>query len=432
MKELTSYALLVCYLATNSPTIAQAQSKTAQETVQSAIISHSLHNYREAEERYTEALQQAEREGKTDQAVQALKGLGMLKMNQGNDEQSASNYKKAVELESSIPNLDPVKAADTIISLATAYRNLNRDSEAEPLYIKALSLAEKSENKEYQSIALDHLATMYRYEGKLANADEMSKRAVTLAQAHFGMKSANTAQAMANRGMILGIQAKYKEAESILKQAYSMSQSATSADSAIPTSIGADLALIYLTQGKLNEAKALYEKCISVRTKVLGNNDPTAAEMKANLARTYLEEGNLQKARQLGEESLASSELKYGKDGSFLGLVILGSIYNAQGDTAKAKGLAERAVKLGRSYKALLLMAQVLRKQGDITNAQKFANEAAQKCEKKFGPMHPQLALCLLELSATLKSTNSNQSAQLAKRAADIKAYVIKQNQPKK
>lgn len=403
------------------------------DAMNKAITAHSLHQYSEAQQLYSEALSLAEANGKTDAQVLAHKGLGALSMSLGKNEDAVKNYKQAVSLESAQSNVGDDVRTNTLMSLATAYRNLDKFSDAEPLYLKALNLAKTSHNKENESIALDHLAILCRYEGRLTDADAYSKQALSAAEGQWGPNNFNTALTKASRGKILALQGRYREAEALLGSALAVGSKLSNGENNLNVaSIESDLALVFLTQGKLEQAKMHYEKGIQMRSKIAGSNDAGVADMESNLARVYLEEGNISKAAEISERALSVSELNYGKKSPnlFNDLIVLGSVYNAKGNSGKALELAQRSLEMGRSYKALLLLAQIYRGRGDLLTAQKYAKEAVSTCEQRFGPEHPQLAKCLQEQAACIRRANPGEASALEKRARTIQERIAQLNKP--
>lgn len=409
----------------------RAQQSGAQNMLGKAIFEHSLHNYSEAKSLYDEALQQA---SNPQEQIAAFKGLGMLAMNQGKNEDAISNFKKAVDLESSLPSCSPAVRSATLSNLAVSYCHLSKYAEAEPLYTKALALAVESGTKQAEASVLDHMSMLYTKEGRFADADAASLKAVKLAETGFGADSVNTATIMANRGYTLGLQGRYREAELLLKNALAIDEKRLGVENNNVASVSADLAKVYLTQGRLKEAKALLSRSVETRRKLNGKDDPTAAGMESFLARAYLEDGEIEKARQIAENSLVSAEKTSGKNGQglFFQLVTLGSVYERKGDISKAKEYAERALSISRTHKALLLMAKICMSRAEPANAEKYAREALNQCKSQFGPNHPEVAKCATELASILKSRKSlAESKELEKTAAEIRAKIAKLNGPK-
>jgi tetratricopeptide (TPR) repeat protein len=427
MKSIATILVLSAFVGM----IAPAFSANSDDAMSKAILAHSLHQYQEAEQLYQDALSQAESNGKIDSQILALKGLGSLSMNLGKNEDAVKSYRKAMVLENAQDNVSDEVRTNTLISLATAYRNLDKFSEAEPLYTKALNLAKTSHNKENESIALDHLSTLCRYDGRLGEADTYSKQAVSAAESQWGSNNMNTALAKANRGKLLALQGRYREAEAILGSALAVGSKITNGGNDLNVaSIESDLALVFLTQGKLEQAKSHYTKGIEMRSKLAGRTDVGVADMESNLARAYLEGGNLSKAAEISEHALSIAEAKFGTKSPnlFNDLIVLGSVYNAKGNTSKALELAQRALEMGRSYKALLLMAQVHRARGDMSSAQKFAREAVTTCEQRLGPEHPQVAKCLVELATCVRRSNPAEAVALEKRSKSIQDRITTLN----
>ena len=72
--------------------------------------------------------------------------------------------------------------ADALHSLAGLYRKQGNLANAEPLYRRALSIAEKTQGPEHPSVgtALNDLAEIYRGLGRAAEAEALLKRSVDI------------------------------------------------------------------------------------------------------------------------------------------------------------------------------------------------------------------------------------------------------------
>lgn len=418
-RSFASSAAVVLSLVLNQSLLA-----AADDLIGKAMIEHSLHHYEQAKQLYMDAIDKAEAQNNTKQVALALKGMGMLSLNTNETEDAAKYYRKAVDLEAGLSDVDEDTRTQTLLSLASSYLALNRDNEARPLFLKALSISRSSNNKLNQIITLDHLGTMYRYEGNLNDANKMSKEAMDLALAQFGTNSLDTAQVMSNRAMILGLQCKYQQAEELLLKSLAASEKLNGKDGLITASINSNIAMIYLTEGKLKEAENTYLNCIATRKRANGGSDAEVPVLEGNLARVYLEEGNTSKALELGESSLGLLEALKGStsDSLFNNLIVLGTIYSVRGDNQKALKCAQRALEMSRSYKALLLTSQAYLGQGKIIEAEKCAKDASDACEAKFGPIHPQLAKCLEQMAKVKGAQHKFQEVrELERRISQIK-----------
>ncbi len=105
-------------------------------------------------------------------------------------------------------------------NLAWVYSAQGRAAEAEPLYKRALAIAEQALGPDHPEIGthLHNLAALYRTQGRLAEAELLLKRALAI-----GEKAApdhpHVAKALNNLAELYRVQGRYAEAEALYKRA---------------------------------------------------------------------------------------------------------------------------------------------------------------------------------------------------------------------
>lgn len=408
-----------------------AAPNASQAALNKGIFEQSSHQYSEARNSYSEALQQATN---TTEKITALKGLGMLAMGDGRDEDALLAFKQASELETTLPNVTDMTRATTLMNLGLAYTHLYQYGQAEPIYRKAVEAAESSNNKQTIANAYDHLGVFYTKQGRFDNADEASLKAVELAKTAWGAESVNAACMMANRGYLLGLQGRYKEAEADLKDALEIQRAKCGDDSGNVSAVLSDLGKVYLTQGKLSSAEAAFAEAIKIRSKTCGKNDLGLLAMQDFLSRTYMEEGKIGAAKQIAETTLKLAEQRFGEASHkiFGQLLSLASVLEKSGDYSRALSLANRAYAINRSNHKLLLLLSKLYQSRDPNKSEIFAREALKQCESQFGAQHPEVARCSLQLSSVLKiEKRSKEAAELDARAKAIQQRIVRLNSGK-
>lgn len=423
--------LLMLIVTPSSVQIACADPNASQAALSKGIMQQSWKQYADARNSYDEALRQAS--NKLEQ-ISALKGIGLLAMGDGREEDALEALKQASALESTLPYVDEATKAATLMNLGLAYTHLYRYGEAEPVYKQALEAAESSRDKKTLSKAYDHLGMLFMKDGRFDNADEASLKAVSLAKEAWGAESVNAACIVADRGYILGIQGRYKESEADLKEALEIQRSKSGDDSALVAGVLSDLGKVYLTQGKLSAAEAAFSEAIKIRSKLVEKNDGGLLGMQVFLARTYMEEGRMAPAKQTAETALKLAEQRFGESSPkiFWQLLTLATVAESGGERAKALSLAERAYALDKQNHKLLILLSKLYQGSDVKQSENFAREALRQCEKQFGNEHPEVARCSTQLSTVLKSEKqTKEAANLDAKAKAIRQRIVRLNSTK-
>lgn len=408
-----------------------ASGNASQTALSRGMVQQSWRQYAEARKSYDEALRQAI--SKIEQ-INALKGIGLLAMGDGREDDALDALKQASALESTLPNVDEATKAATLMNLGLAYTHLYQYGEAEPVYKKALEAAESSHDKKTISKAYDHFGMLFMKDGRFGNADEASLKAVNIAKEAWGADSVNAACMMANRGYLLGLEGRYKDSESTLNEALEIQRKRSGEDSALVASVLSDLGKVYLTQKKLSAAEEAFAEAIKIRGKLVEKNESGLLKMKTFLARTLMEEGKTAAAKQLAETSLKLAEQKFGEDSPkiFWQLLTLATVAENGGDYTKSLTLAERAYAHNKTDHKLLILLSKLYQRSDLRRSESFAREALSKCERQFGPEHPEVARCSVQLASVLRNEKQSiEAAQLDARVAGIRQRIVLLNSGK-
>jgi tetratricopeptide (TPR) repeat protein len=131
-----------------------------------------------------------------------------------------------------------------VTELADLYRVQARYDEAEPLYRRAIALAEARHGSEHPALArtLNGLALLYRAQGQYEQAEPLCRRALAIAERAHGGEHGGTAAALGN------------------------------------------LLAVYLAQGRYREAAPLFQRSLALKEHLLGPHHPTLASSFNNYA----------------------------------------------------------------------------------------------------------------------------------------------------
>jgi len=238
--------------------------------------------------------------------------------------------------------------AFSLNQLAFLYDSQGKYNEAEPLYLRSLSIVEKQLGENHPDVAsnLNNLAELYRNQGKYNEAEPLYLRSLAIRKKQLGENHPDFAQSLNNLALLYKSQGKYEKAEPLHRRSLCIRENVLGENHpAVATSLN-NLALLYNTQGKYNEAEPLYRRSLSIRENVLGKNHPAVATSLNNLAFIYDSQGKYNEAEPLYRRSLSIREKQLGDNHPDVAVNLnnLAFVYNAQGNYADAQKLSQQAL----------------------------------------------------------------------------------------
>ena len=165
-----------------------------------------------------------------------------------------------------------------------AYRQGNY-AEAERQWLSALQEAENFGPEDPRlATSLNNLGELYRAQGKYAEAEPLSRRALAIDEKALGSEHPDVATDLNNLALLSYNQGKYAEAETLNQRALAIREKALGPEHPnVATSLN-NLALLYYTQGKYAEAEPLYQQSLAIWEKALGPEHPDVAKILKNYA----------------------------------------------------------------------------------------------------------------------------------------------------
>ncbi|HEV2802458.1 MAG TPA: FxSxx-COOH system tetratricopeptide repeat protein [Pyrinomonadaceae bacterium] len=278
--------------------------------------------------------------------------------------------------------------------------------EAEALYIRSLSIREKTLGSEHPSVTmgLNNLAILYKKQGKYLEAETLHMRALNIREKVLGLEHPDVATSLNNLALLYHDQGKYAEAEPLYIRALNIYEKVLGPEHPdMATSLN-NLALLYKKQGKYAEAEPLYVRALNIREKVLDPGHPDLAGSLNNLAILYKDQGKYAEAEPLYMRSLNIREKVLGPEHPSVatGLNNLAILYKDQGKYAEAEPLYIRALNirekvLGPEHPdlagSLNNLAFFYENQGKYTEAEPLYVRALSIYEKVLTPEHPHTSL---------------------------------------
>ncbi|HEV2801144.1 MAG TPA: tetratricopeptide repeat protein [Pyrinomonadaceae bacterium] len=148
--------------------------------------------------------------------------------------------------------------------------------EAEPLYVRSLSIYEKVLGPEHPDVAmsLSNLAALYYYQGKYAEAEPLYVCALSICEKALGPEHPTVAMSLNNLAMLYASQVKYAEAEPLHARALGIREKVLGPEHPDVAMSLSNLAALYYYQGKYAEAEPLLVRALGIYEKTLEPEHP--------------------------------------------------------------------------------------------------------------------------------------------------------------
>ncbi|MGC2165768.1 MAG: tetratricopeptide repeat protein [Gallionella sp.] len=141
--------------------------------------------------------------------------------------------------------------------------------------------------------------------GQYAEAVEVAKRAIIVAEQSAGPDNPDVATSVNNLAMLYDNLDNFAEAEPLYKRALAIKEKALGARHISVATILINLALLYDAQEKYLQAEPLYQRALAIQEETMGAGHPEIAATVENLAALYRKTGR-QVDAEIQEKRLAS------------------------------------------------------------------------------------------------------------------------------
>jgi tetratricopeptide (TPR) repeat protein/CHAT domain-containing protein len=324
--------------------------------------------------------------------------------------------------------------------LATLYQQVvqlyqaGKYAEATDIAKRALALAEHQFGPDHPTVgtALNNLAELYHAQGRYAEAEPLMKRALAIAEKTLGPDHPEVGRDLNNLAALYEAQGRFAEAEPFFKRALAIAEKALGPDHSTVGIALDSLAGLYQAQGRYAEAEALYKRALAITEKALGSDHPDVGNRLSNLATLYSAQGRYAEAEPLYKRALAIAEMALGPDNPTVGNRVgnLARLYHAQGRYAEAEPLMKRALAiaektLGPDHPTVGIylnnLAALYKAQGRHAEAEPLYKRALAIDEKALGPDHPHVGTDFSNLALLYSDLGRYAEAEpLMKRALAI------------
>ena len=190
--------------------------------------------------------------------------------------------------------------------IAELYYQQGRYAEAEPLYVRSLSIREQQLGRDHPLVAtsLNNLAALYNSRGRYTEAEPLYVRSLLIREQQLGRDHPLVAISLNNLANIYRSQGRYTEAEPLLVRSLSIWEQQLGCDHPDVAISLSNLAYLYHWQGRYTEAERLFLRSVSTLQKQLPAAHPSSARILSNLALLYNLQGRYGEAESLYLQAL--------------------------------------------------------------------------------------------------------------------------------
>ncbi len=257
----------------------------------------------------------------------------------------------------------------TLRAMARVYMAYGEYTKAQPLAERALTLAQKNcESDSELAMCLIDLATLYKNQNKLLDAEKMCKLGLKLQKKALYEKHPYVAYTFRTLGSIYQEQGKYDKAGTALDQAMAiMLDSHTENDKAL-LPFWVDIAGLLVAKRDFKEAESYYQRVMTLINSSYGPDHLYTANVLGSVARLYTLQGRYDEAEELIDRTIAKQEKIYGPDNHLIAPSWLtkARVCQAKGNYVRSEKLIEKALSAVRKTGNLAIYAKLERRVEEI------------------------------------------------------------------
>ena len=284
-------------------------------------------------------------------------------------------------------------AAVLMSQLGTLFHAKALDTEAEPLYRRALALDEKSFGPEHARVAicLNNLAQLLQATKRLPEAEPLMRRSLALDEQSFGPEHPKVAVRLNNLAALLQDTNRLVEAEAMMRRALALCEKSFDPEHPQTAICLGNLAGLLQSTNRLAAAEPLMRRALAIDEKNFGAEHPNVARDTNNLAQLLTATNRQAEAEPLMRRALAIDEKNFGLE-----------------HPSVARDLNN--------------LARLLHNTNRLGEAEPLMRRALALDEKIFGPDHRNVARDLNNLAMLLRDMNRPAEAEpLMRRALEIR-----------
>jgi tetratricopeptide (TPR) repeat protein len=275
----------------------------------------------------------------------------------------------------------------TLRAMARVYMAYGEYAKAQPLAEQALTLAKKrGESDSELSMCLIDLATLYKGQDKLLDAENMCAQGLKLQEKILYKSHPYVAYTLRTLGSIYSEQGNYRKATNAMEKAMAiMLESHTENDKALAP-FWVDIAAIFVAKGDYKQAESYYNKAMSFINVSYGPDHLYTANVLGNIAKLYTLQGRHDEAEELIDRTIAKQESIYGPEHHLVAPSWLtkARISHAKRNYANSEKLFEKALTSVRKSGNMALFTKLEQRVEEIrTGKQSISRPVAIAVDKK-------------------------------------------------
>jgi tetratricopeptide (TPR) repeat protein len=331
--------------------------------------------------------------------ARSLNGLALLYVAQGRETDAEPLYQRALTIRKA-SGKNSGEVAQSLHNLAGLYFSQGRYSDAEALYKQALDIHSQQPDGEQADMVVDYisLADTYRFWQKYPLARQYYETALDILENTVGTEHSSFVTTRNNLAALYEEQGQYDRAESLYKETLATCEKAPKPDYPNIASTLNNLARVYQKQKKYDEAMAYYQQAQAIYEQDQESDRFYWTTILNNRALLYQELGQYDKAEASYQEAIALFKLLLSDHPKLVDILDnLTALYEEQGHYNKAEANYKEALRILDSSEQIrkanyLLLAKtldnyakLLRKSGRAAEAEKQEARRKQVLEQYGG-----------------------------------------------
>jgi CHAT domain-containing protein/uncharacterized protein HemY len=208
---------------------------------------------------------------------------------QGRYTEAEPLFKRALAIAEQALGQDDATVSWILAELAGLYDSQRRFTEAVRIYQRSLAIAEKKSDEHGVAVILNNLALVYRQQGNFEAAEPLFKRSLGYVEKVMGAVP-ETAHVLNDLARLYRDQDRYAEAEPLFKQALEIRLATIGPRDPYTAETLDDMATLYMLQSRYGEAERLFAKSLAIRQDMLGPDHPDVGLSLYHLGRLHFEQ----------------------------------------------------------------------------------------------------------------------------------------------
>lgn len=372
------------------------------------------------------------------ETANSLSDLARLYLDQGKYDRAEGYCKRALDIYQRKLGTYHPQIAEALYNLSEVYLRQEKSDLVEPLYKQALLNYEMlyGKNDTRTGIGDFTLGLYYKNQQQYSQALQYLRRALEIFESSQKPRDPYVAQVLDSLAGVYIDQQRNEQALPLLKRSLAIKERILDPNNLTVAMGLQELASLHRAMGEDAQAMPLLTRSLSILETALGPENLGIVATLEGLARIHIEAREYAKAEPLVKRALDIVEMQLGPDHVFVldGLVDLAILYSEQGLTVQANHSADKALKLIETMRdggssdpkvamTLNRLGMYYRQLGEYPKAEPLFMRALAILEKRYGPVHPEVAVCLDAISDFYEAAGRPDRAKsYADRATTIRA----------